>query len=150
MINMPSHARLLGLDPGTKTIGVAMSDAMQMIASPLGTIKRKKWKQDAEALMAIITEHHIGGIVVGYPLNMDGSEGPRCQSVKAFVRNLEQLCKLPIILQDERMSSQAVERTMLEADISRAKRAENVDKLAASYILQGYLNATYSVIDNST
>ncbi len=140
-MTLPSHARLLGLDPGTKTIGVAMSDAMQMIASPVGTIKRKKWKQDAEALMALITEHKIGGIVVGYPINMDGSEGPRCQSVKAFVKNVEQLSNLPIILQDERMSSQAVERTMLEADISRAKRAANIDKLAASYILQGYLDS---------
>ena len=140
-MTLPTHSRLLGLDPGTKTIGVAMSDAMQMIASPVTTIKRKKWKQDAEALLSIITEHNIGGIVVGYPINMDGSEGSRCQSVKAFVGNLEKACSLPIILQDERMSSQAVERTMLEADISRAKRAQNVDKLAASYILQGYLDS---------
>jgi len=139
-MTLPSHVRLLGLDPGTKTIGVAMSDAMQMIASPVTTIKRKKWKQDGEALMSIINEHTIGGIVVGYPINMDGSEGPRCQSVRSFVGNLEKLCDIPILLQDERMSSQAVERTMLEADISRAKRAENVDKLAASYILQGYLD----------
>ena len=140
-MTLPTHSRLLGLDPGTKTIGVAMSDAMQMIASPVTTIKRKKWKQDAEALLSLITEHNIGGIVVGYPINMDGSEGSRCQSVKAFVGNLEKACSLPIILQDERMSSQAVERTMLEADISRAKRAQNVDKLAASYILQGYLDS---------
>jgi putative Holliday junction resolvase len=118
-----------------------MSDAMQMIASPLTTIKRKKWTQDAEALLALIDEHAIGGIVVGYPLNMDGSEGPRCQSVRQFIKNLEKISPVPTHLQDERMSSQAVERTMLEADISRAKRAENVDKLAAAYILQSYLDA---------
>lgn len=138
--NLTPGTALMGLDHGTKTIGVAISDTGLMIASPLETIKRTKFKDDAARLLALIAEHKIGGIVVGLPLNMDGSEGPRVQSVKAFVSNMEKLTDLPIAFWDERLSSQAVERTLIEADRSRARRKELIDKLAASFILQGFLD----------
>ncbi len=138
---IPKNTRLLGLDMGSKTIGIAMSDSMQMIASPMKTINRKgKFAADLAELKAIIDEHNIGGLVVGYPINMDGSEGPRCQSTRQFVKNIQKQINIAIDLWDERMSSMAVERTMLEADISRQKRAKNIDKLAATYILQGFLD----------
>jgi len=132
--------RLLGLDLGSKTIGLALTDVSLAVATPLETIKRTRFKADAEMLLAIAARHGVGALIIGLPLNMDGTEGPRCQSTRAFVRNLEPLTDLPIIYQDERMSTQAVTRTLLEADTSRARRAELVDKMAASYILQGALD----------
>lgn len=136
------HSRLLGLDVGEKTIGLALTDALRTIASPHSTIRRSKFTKDAQALKALVEEHKIGGLVIGYPINMDGSEGPRCQSTRTFVSNLSKHIELPMLLWDERMSSIAVERMMTdEADMSRARRAELVDKLAASYLLQGCLDA---------
>ncbi|WP_342641884.1 Holliday junction resolvase RuvX [Rhodoligotrophos ferricapiens] len=132
--------RLIGLDLGTKTIGVAMSDATRSIASPRETIRRTKFRQDAQRLLAIIAEEPVGGIVLGLPINMNGSEGPRAQSTRAFLRNFAELTPLPVLLWDERLSTAAVTRTLLEADSSRARRAELVDKLAAAYILQGVLD----------
>ena len=133
------QGKLMGLDLGTKTIGVAISDGLRMSASPIETIKRAKFTADAERLLGLIAANNVTGIVVGLPLNMDGTEGPRAQSTRAFVRNLRQKTNLPIVFWDERMSTMAVTRTMLEADLSRARQAEVVDKLAASYILQGAL-----------
>jgi putative holliday junction resolvase len=133
-------ARLLGLDLGTKTIGLALSDVQRRIASPLETIKRIKFTPDAASLAAIATRHAVGGLVVGLPLNMDGSEGPRVQSTRAFVRNLKPILPLPVLFWDERLSTAAVTRTLLEADASRARRGALVDKLAAAYILQGCLD----------
>lgn len=134
------HDRLMGVDLGTKTIGLALSDVSRSIASPLETIKRTKFTADAERLIALAKEHGAVALVFGLPLNMDGTEGPRCQSTRAFVRNLEKLTDLPVVFWDERMSTQAVTRTLLDADASRARRAELVDKMAASYILQGALD----------
>ena len=135
--------KLLGLDLGTKTIGLAVSDTTRQIATPLHTIKRQKFTQDAAALAEMIVQHNIGGLVLGLPLNMDGTEGVRAQSTRAFGRNLMQcdaIKPLPLVFWDERLSTAAVERTLLEADTSRAKRAKVVDKMAASFILQGYLD----------
>ncbi|MDZ4381836.1 MAG: Holliday junction resolvase RuvX [Parvibaculum sp.] len=134
------HARLMGVDLGTKTIGLALSDVSRSIASPLETIKRTKFTADAERLIALAKSHDAAALVFGLPLNMDGTEGPRCQSTRAFVRNLEKLTDLPVVFWDERMSTQAVTRTLLDADASRARRAELVDKMAAAYILQGALD----------
>jgi len=134
------HQRLIGVDLGSKTIGLALSDVSLSIASPLETIKRTKFAADAARLLALAAEHDAGGLIIGLPLNMDGTEGPRCQSTRAFIRNLEKLTDLPIAFWDERMSTQAVTRTLLDADASRARRAELVDKLAAAYILQGALD----------
>jgi len=135
-------ARLLGLDIGTKTIGLALSDAGRVIASPLETIRRTKFTKDAETLRAIIDKQGVGGLVLGLPVNMDGSEGPRCQSVRQFAANLDKLMPdLPMTFWDERLSTAAVTRTLLEADASRKRRAELVDKLAAAYILQGALDS---------
>ena len=132
--------RLLGLDLGTKTIGVAMSDLRRSIASPMETIARKKFQADADRLVVLIEEHQITGIILGLPLNMDGSEGPRVQSTKAFANNLAKRTPRPISFWDERLSTVAVERTLIDADRSRARRKELVDKLAAAYILQGALD----------
>jgi putative pre-16S rRNA nuclease len=137
---LPEKGRLMGLDLGTKTIGVAISDGLRLTATPLETIARKKFTQDADRLLQIIAEHNICGIVLGLPLNMDASEGPRSQSARAFGRNLKTKTKLPIAFWDERLSTSAVTRTLLAADVSRAKRAKVVDKLAASFILQGALD----------
>lgn len=137
---LPDHARLLGLDLGTKTIGLALSDLERQIATPLETIRRVKFGVDVAALLKIATQHQVAGLVIGLPLNMDGSEGPRVQSTRAFVRNLVPLTDLPIVFWDERMSTLAVTRTLLDADASRAKRAAVVDKMAAAYILQGALD----------
>ncbi|WP_029061444.1 Holliday junction resolvase RuvX [Labrenzia sp. DG1229] len=134
------NTRLIGLDLGTKTIGLALSDLGRGIASPMETIRRKKFTIDAERLLAICAEQDVGGIVLGLPLNMDGTEGPRAQATRAFARNLAQKTELPITFWDERLSTAAVTRTLLEADSSRAKRAEVVDKMAAAYILQGFLD----------
>ncbi|UZD92468.1 Holliday junction resolvase RuvX [Cognatishimia activa] len=137
---MPQMQALAGLDLGTKTIGVAVSDSFQSIATPLHTIKRKKFTQDAQQLLDIIKERNIGALILGLPLNMDGSEGPRVQSTRAFARNLAQLTSLPIFLWDERLSTVAAERALLEADTSRKRRSEVIDHVAAGYILQGALD----------
>ena len=133
-------AALAGLDLGTKTIGVALSDRMLTVATPTETIKRKKFTADAERLVALLKDREIGGIVLGLPRNMDGSEGPRCQSTRAFARNFSRLWDGPITYWDERLSTVAAERALLEADTSCAKRAELIDHVAASYILQGALD----------
>lgn len=140
LAGLAEKGKLMGLDLGTKTIGVAISDALRMAASPVETVKRSKFTADAERLLTLIAQNNVTGIVIGLPLNMDGSEGSRAQSTRAFVRNLKQKTDLPIVFWDERLSTMAVTRTMIEADLSRARRAEVVDKLAASYILQGALD----------
>jgi len=140
--------RLLGLDLGSKTIGLAISDSGFMIASPLETIRRKKFTSDALALKAIIDERQIGGLVLGLPKNMDGSDGPRVQSTRQFVANLLERFDIPIAFWDERLSTIAVERVLVnEADMSRQKRSAVVDKMAASYILQGALDLMASQND---
>lgn len=131
---------VLGLDLGSKTIGVAVSDITRRIASPIATIARKKFTEDARLLLAIAQERKAGLVVLGLPLNMDGSEGPRVQSTRAFARNLEKLTPIPITYWDERLSTAAVERMLIGADASRARRAEVIDKLAAVYILQSALD----------
>lgn len=138
---LPRDKRLLGMDPGTKTIGLAISDTALKVSTPLMTIQRTKFKADAAEIVRIVEEWNIGGFVIGLPINMDGSEGPRCQSIRQFQKNLEALFNLPMYFQDERLSTVAVTRTMLEADASRAKRAKAVDKMAAAFILQGALDA---------
>lgn len=135
--------RLLGLDIGTKTIGLALSDTTLTIASPLLTIKREKFTKDAQKLLDIITEFDIGGLVLGMPLNMDGSEGPKCQSVRQFQKNMSEKTEIPMAFQDERLSTVAVTRTLLDADATRARRKVLVDKMAASYILQGALDSLH-------
>jgi putative Holliday junction resolvase len=138
---IPKRKRLLGLDIGSKTIGLALSDTMLMIATPMEIIRRKRFKDDVARLQEIVKSEDIGGFVLGWPVNMDGSEGPRCQSTRAFSENLYEKITLPQAFWDERLSTAAVERTLIEADSSRARRKEVVDKLAASYILQGALHA---------
>lgn len=133
--------RLLGLDLGEKTIGLALSDMRRVIATPMHTISRGKFSKDMGELLDIVTKQGVCGFVLGYPVNMDGSEGPRCQSTRQFARNMEEKTTLPILLFDERMSTMAVTRTMLDADLSRARRAELVDKMAASYMLQAVLDS---------
>ena len=137
---MQKNQRLLGFDLGTKTIGLALSDISWTIASPLETIKRAKFKKDVERITTLIKTHNVGGLVIGFPLNMDGTEGPRIQATRAFARNLSAFLPLPILFWDERLSTAVVTRTLLEADASRQRRAEVVDKMAASYILQGALD----------
>ena len=142
---LPHGGRLAGLDVGTKTIGVALCDAGWTIASAAETIRRVKFTVDLAALRKICSEQSITGMVVGLPLNMDGSDSPRTQSIRAFARNLEAL-GLPILLWDERWSTDAVTRTLLAADTSRARRAELVDKMAAAYILQGAIDGLSGII----
>jgi putative Holliday junction resolvase len=137
--------RFMGLDLGSKTIGLALSDVTLTVASPLETIKRTKFSADVARLLELAAKHEIGGFVVGLPVNMDGSEGPAAQSARAFGRNLEKLSPIPLTFWDERMSTAAVTRTLLEADASRARRAEVVDKMAAAYILQGALERLRSL-----
>jgi putative Holliday junction resolvase len=137
---LPGGGRLLGLDVGTKTIGTALCDAGWSFASPAELIRRTKFTADKTLLVAMIRAQAVKGLVVGLPLNLEGSDSPRTQSTRAFARNLADL-DLPILLWDERWSTQAVERQMIAEDLSRAKRAERVDKLAASYILQGAIDA---------
>lgn len=132
--------RLVGLDLGEKTIGIALSDTLLSVATPLVTLKRRKFSANAVELRSLIKEHGVGGIVVGLPLNMDGSEGPSAQSARAFGRNFVATGDIPLVFWDERLSTAAVTRTLLEADSSRKRRAEVVDKMAASYILQGALD----------
>jgi putative Holliday junction resolvase len=132
--------RLIGIDAGTKTFGLALSDVTRTIASPLETLKRTKFAPDARRLLALAAEHQIAGFVLGLPRNLDGTEGPRAQATRALARNLNALSSLPILLWDERLTTVAAERTLLEADTSRKRRAELVDKLAATLILQGALD----------
>jgi putative Holliday junction resolvase len=139
LTSLPPSGKLMGLDLGTKTIGVAVSDGLRLSATPLETIRRTKFTADAARLVELVAERQIVGIVLGLPLNMDGTEGPRAQSTRAFARNLAGRIAVPIVFWDERLSTSAVTRTLIDADVSRAKRAEVVDKLAASYILQGAL-----------
>ncbi len=131
---------LAGLDLGEKTIGVAVSDSMRVVASPLETIRRSKFTADATHLLQITDKRRIGGIILGLPRNMDGSEGPRCQSTRAFARNLARLSDLPIGFWDERLSTVAAEKALLEADTTRKRRSEVIDHVAAGYILQGALD----------
>lgn len=137
---LPPMRAICGLDLGTVTIGVAVSDGMRQVATPLETIKRKKFTLDAEALLVIIKKRDLAGIVLGLPRNMDGSEGPRVQSTRAFARNLTKLTDLPITYWDERLSTVAAERALLEADTSRKRRGEVIDHVAAGFILQGLLD----------
>jgi putative Holliday junction resolvase len=137
---LPRHARLMGLDIGAKTIGLSLSDVERVIASPLDTIIRAKFTKDAQELVALIMRHGVGGLVLGLPRNMDGSEGRAAQSARSFARNLAPLVELPFAFWDERLSTAAVTRTLIEADRSRARRNLLVDKLAATYILQGALD----------
>ena len=135
-------SRLMGMDLGSKTIGLALSDVSLMIASPLGTIKRTKFTHDAEILEALIDEHDVGGFILGLPINMDGSEGPRCQSTRQFAINLLERQDIPLAFWDERLSTVAVERILIdEVDMTRKRRAKVIDKAAATYILQGALDA---------
>ena len=138
---LPPNRRLLGLDLGAKTIGLALSDLSRTIASPLETIRRTKFRADAHCLTTIVETHDVGGLVLGLPLNMNGSEGPRCQSTRDFARNLEPVIDCPITFWDERLSTAAVERVLIqEADLSRKRRGELTDKMAAAFILQGFLD----------
>jgi putative holliday junction resolvase len=132
--------RLIGLDVGTKTIGMALSDTTLMVATPLDTIRRTRFRDDARRLVAEIARHGVGGIVVGLPIKFDGGEGPRSQGVRQFARNLLEHTDLPLAFWDERLSTAAVEREMIAADLTRKRRAEIIDKVAAAYILQGLLN----------
>lgn len=141
---LPPYRALIGLDLGEKTIGVAVSDGLLSVASPIETVRRKKFGIDAARLIEIIKERNICGLILGLPFNMNGTEGPRCQSTRAFARNLARLPELPadlaISFWDERLSTVAAERALLEADTSRKRRAEVIDNVAASYILQGVLD----------
>jgi putative Holliday junction resolvase len=132
--------RLLGLDLGEKTIGLALTDTLLSVATPMQTLKRGKFVADAARLDIIISEQGVGGLVVGLPLNMDGSDGPSAQSARAFGRNWAGRSALPLVFQDERLSTSAVTRTLLEADASRRRRSDVIDKMAAAYILQGALD----------
>jgi putative Holliday junction resolvase len=138
---LPTGAVLAGLDHGAKTIGVAVSDVSLLIATPLTVIHKSQFTRDADMLMNLMNVRGAAGLVIGLPVNMDGTEGGRCQSVRAFARHLLRRCEMPIAFWDERLSTQAVERVLIgEADASRANRARNVDKMAAAWILQGALD----------
>lgn len=137
---LPAFGAVAGLDLGTVTIGVAVSDGSRRVGSPLETIRRKKFTVDAARLLEIAQARDLRGFVLGLPRNMDGSEGPRCQSTRAFARNLEKLTPLPITFWDERLSTVAAERALLEAETSRKRRGEVIDHVAAGYILQGLLD----------
>jgi putative Holliday junction resolvase len=138
---VPAGARLLGLDVGTKTIGLALSDTRLVIASPLDTIRRRRFRDDIAALFALYDRHAAGGMVIGLPLRLEGGDGPRTQSVRQFARNLLAVRDVPVAFWDERLSTAAVTREMIAADMTRKRRAEIVDKVAAAYILQGFLDA---------
>ncbi|WP_306754010.1 Holliday junction resolvase RuvX [Paracoccus actinidiae] len=137
---LPPVGAIAGLDLGTKTIGVAVSDGLRQVASPLTVIRRQKFTLDAAELLAIAKDRRLVGLILGLPRNMDGSEGPRAQSTRAFARNLSNLTEMPIGFWDERLSTVAAERALLEADTSRKRRAEVIDQVAAGYILQGALD----------
>ena len=148
---MRPGTRLLGLDLGSKTIGLALSDPAFMVASPIATIRRTKFGKAAAELARLIADRGVGGLVLGLPINMDGSEGPRCQSTRQFATNLIQRgMEQPIVFWDERLSTAAVERVLIdEADMSRRKRADVVDKMAAAYILQGALDRLRRIADDA-
>lgn len=137
---LPRGARLIGIDVGTKTLGLALSDATRSIASGLVTLRRSRLTEDLRQLLDLAEKHGVGGFVVGLPLNLDGSAGPRAQATRAFVRDLAKARPLPVLYWDERLSTAAAERTLLEADLSRRRRAQVVDKVAATLILQGALD----------
>jgi putative holliday junction resolvase len=137
---LPAVAPLIGLDLGSRTIGIAVSDRLRKVASARTVLRRTRFQPDAGALLELATKEGAAGIVIGLPLNMDGSEGPRAQATRAFARNLEKLTPIPLIFWDERLSTVAVERMLIDSDTSRARRAELVDKLAAAWILQGVLD----------
>jgi putative pre-16S rRNA nuclease len=137
---LPAAGALMGLDLGTRTIGLAVSDTARRVATPLQTVRRTRFGADAAALLALAGPRRIAGLVLGLPRNMDGSEGPRAQSTRAFARNLAGLTELPITFWDERLSTVAAERALIEADASRRRRAEVIDHVAAGYILQGLLD----------
>jgi putative holliday junction resolvase len=137
---MPAGARLMGLDLGTKTLGLALSDVTRTIASGLTTLSRTKFSADVGRLLELAGQHGVGGLVIGLPLNLDGSGGPRAQATRAFARNLSKMTPIPILYWDERLSTAEAERTLLEADLSRRRRAQVVDKVAATLILQGALD----------
>ena len=142
--DLPPHlgrdARLLGLDVGTKTIGLALSDVTRSVATPYDTIRRSKFTADAKTIREVVEKNQVGALVIGFPLNLDGSEGPRAQSTRAFARNLAAHVTVPMVFWDERLSTAAVERHLIEADASRKRRAEVIDRMAAAYILQGALD----------
>jgi putative Holliday junction resolvase len=140
MDGLAPRARLMGVDLGTKTIGLSLSDVERRIATPLETLKRTKFTPDAGRIRSLVERYDVGGMVFGLPLNMDGSEGPRVQATRAFVRNLVPVLARPILFWDERLSTIAVTRALLDANASRSRRAELVDKMAAAYILQGALD----------
>ncbi len=137
---LPPGRRLIGIDAGTKTLGLALSDVNRGIASPLETIKKTKFSVDAARLLEICAEHQIAGLVLGLPINLDGTEGPRAQSTRALARNINRLSPLPILLWDERLTTAEAERMLIAADQSRKRRAEVIDKLAATIILQNALD----------
>ena len=139
---VPPGRRVLGLDVGTKTIGLALSDTRLVIASPLDTIRRRRFREDVTALFALVDRHEVGGLVIGLPLSLAGGDSPRTQSVRQFARNLLALRDLPVAFWDERLSTAAVTREMIAHDMTRKRRAEIVDRVAAAYILQGFLDAT--------
>ena len=142
---LPKKSRLLGLDVGRKTIGLAVSDSDMKIATTVGTIRRSKFTKDVKNLDAIITERQVNGLVLGLPISMDGNEGPACQSVRQFAVNLDNILEIGITFWDERLSTSAVERLLIkEADLSRNRRSEIIDKMAAAYILQGALDSLTS------
>ena len=149
--DLPPHlgrdARLLGLDVGTKTIGMALSDVTRSVATPFDTIRRSKFTADAKTIREVVEKNQVGALVIGFPLNLDGSEGPRAQSARAFARNLAAHVAVPMVLWDERLSTAAVERHLIEADASRKRRAEVVDRMAAAYILQGALDRLRNLAD---
>lgn len=134
------EARLLGLDVGTKTIGLALSDVTRSIATPYHTVRRTKFTEDAKVIQEAVEEHQVGALVIGLPINLDGSEGPRAQSTRAFARNLAARIEVPMVFWDERLSTAAVERHLIEAGASRKRRAQVIDRMAAAYILQGALD----------
>lgn len=138
---LSKSGRLLGLDLGSKTIGLALSDPGLTVASPIETIRRRKFREDATALIHLIEARGVGGLVLGLPVNMDGTEGPRCQSTRQFAANLLERIDIPVAFWDERLSTAVVERLLVEADMSRKRRKDVVDKMAAAYILQGALDA---------
>jgi putative Holliday junction resolvase len=138
-------SRLMGLDLGTKTIGLGLSDVERRLASPLETIQRKKFSEDVRKMMAAADKYEVAAYVIGLPLNMDGSEGPRCQATRAFVRNMAALDQRPFVFWDERLSTAAVTRSLIDQDASRARRAEVVDRMAAAYILQGALDRLQAI-----
>ncbi len=143
--NLPPLCPIIGLDLGEKTIGVAVSDTYRSVATPLETVRRKKFSVDAARLKVLITDRAIGGVVLGLPRNMDGSEGSRCQSTRAFARKISMLWNGPITFWDERLSTVAAEKALLEADTTRKRRAEVIDHVAAGYILQGLLDRLAAV-----